>query len=507
MRFSILLPLSLTAACPIWLLVLADFLHNKSVAKTNRIKQAALQAEAKQKALRVQSEVAPELPPVQIANAAPIPVPSLPNFSNDYTSLVKSFNTPNRAAKSNEGLAKTGYKTSTSNTTQSNITQSNTTQSNTTQSNTTQSNITQTNQPTSNSPETSGPVPAIAPSLVTNAAPEAIAQPSFSSPSTSAAPIPTGRWQLNYTGISESSSNTFSQTAATQMIAMNQTVENADAATNPIYTSPTQSAATQSAATQSVATQSAATQARSAQSTSTAIARTSQTPAPVNITTTRSAAAIVNSSSESLLAGRVPTLSTRLSTPLSVVAPVVVPVDETYQLGGGDRLLVTIKNAPEWSGEKEVTKDGTLNLPKVGTISVKGLTLKRAEEAIANHYQPHLSNPVVSVNVVQARPLQISISGAAQRPGAYLLSLTDRAQFPKLTEALQAAGGTTASANLRRIEIRRPNDGRMQTITVNLASRSQRQAQNIALRDGDVIFIPMVREANRSRTPQLAISR
>jgi polysaccharide biosynthesis/export protein len=186
---------------------------------------------------------------------------------------------------------------------------------------------------------------------------------------------------------------------------------------------------------------------------------------------------------------------------------VVVPVDETYQLGGGDRLLVTIKNAPEWSGEKEVTKDGTLNLPKVGTISVKGLTLKRAEEAIANHYQPHLSNPVVSVSVVQARPLQISISGAAQRPGSYLLNLTDSAQFPKLTEALRAAGGTTASANLRRIEIRRPNNGRMQTITVNLASRSQLQTQNVALRDGDVIFIPMVREANRSRTPQLAISR
>jgi hypothetical protein len=248
MRFSILLPLSLTAACPIWLLVLADFLHNKSVAKSNRIKQAALQAEAKQKALRVQSEVMPELPPVQVANAASIPVPSLPNFSNDYTSFVKPLNTTARAAKDNKELAKTERKTSTSN---SNVTQSSTTQA---------------TQPTSANTETSSTAPVAAPSLVTNAAPEAIAQPSFSNASTSAAPIPTGRWQLNYTGISESSNNTFSQTAATQMIAMNQTAENT--VTNPIYTTSTQTSPTQTS---------------SIQSTSTAIARTSESPAPASI--------------------------------------------------------------------------------------------------------------------------------------------------------------------------------------------------------------------------------
>ncbi|WP_287248466.1 MULTISPECIES: SLBB domain-containing protein [unclassified Moorena] len=200
---------------------------------------------------------------------------------------------------------------------------------------------------------------------------------------------------------------------------------------------------------------------------------------------------------------------TDFTTPVPAVEPVSPVIDQTYTLGAGDLILITIFRVPEFSGQQQVGVDGSLKLPLVGKLTVDGMTLEEAEIAIAAKYQSELRSPAITVSLLQPRPLQIAISGEIKQPGSYVLPLINNAQFPSLAQAVQLAGGMTQSADLERVEIRRTQpSGITDTITVNLSQLLQAGdlSQNLILRDGDVIMIPTTTEVDLAKTAQLAAS-
>ena len=58
-------------------------------------------------------------------------------------------------------------------------------------------------------------------------------------------------------------------------------------------------------------------------------------------------------------------------------------MDDAYTLGPGDRVRIDVLKLTQFSGEFQVLADGALNLPQAGNISVSGMTLKEAENAIS----------------------------------------------------------------------------------------------------------------------------
>ena len=182
-------------------------------------------------------------------------------------------------------------------------------------------------------------------------------------------------------------------------------------------------------------------------------------------------------------------------------------IDHTYILGAGDRIQLDVFNVPEYSGEHQILADGSLNLPMLGKVSVGGLSLKQAEDAIATQYTPLVRHSVVTIRLLQPRPLQVAIAGEVNQPGFYTLSLTDNAQFPSLVEALQAAGGLTQAADLRQIQVQRPQAvGPPQVTLVNLWELLQNGdlSQNLALQDGDTLLIPTAAQVSLAETNHLA---
>lgn len=180
-------------------------------------------------------------------------------------------------------------------------------------------------------------------------------------------------------------------------------------------------------------------------------------------------------------------------------------VDETYTLGAGDRVQIDIFDAPEYSGEKgryQVAVDGSLNLPLLGTLSVRGMTLRQVEADLSKRYARFFKRPFVTMTLVAPRPLTIGLSGEVNRPGTYTLGLATQeggTQFPTLTRALQAAGGITQSADVRQVQVRRPQrSGPDQVITVDLWQfvQSGDLRQDVTLRDGDSIFISTIATPN-----------
>jgi polysaccharide biosynthesis/export protein len=192
----------------------------------------------------------------------------------------------------------------------------------------------------------------------------------------------------------------------------------------------------------------------------------------------------------------------------SVGAPLpnVAPIEAPYTVDSGDRLKVDVFRIPQYSGEFQVLVDGSLNLPVIGGLSVRGMTLAQVEAAIGGAYRQILNEPTIAVSLVSARSLQVGIAGEISQPGSYNLPL-ENAQFPTLTHLLETAGGVTQAADLGQIEIHRPQrSGGSQVIKVDLWQlvRGGNIQTDIALRDGDSIVVPTVATADLAAASELA---
>jgi polysaccharide biosynthesis/export protein len=184
----------------------------------------------------------------------------------------------------------------------------------------------------------------------------------------------------------------------------------------------------------------------------------------------------------------------KAKTPAKVPAKVFTPQNnnftDSYTLGPGDRLRVDIFNVPEYSGEFYVLGDGSINLPVVGSIPLQGLTIQKSSALLTSYFSRYVKRPIVTISVLAPRPVQFAIAGEVTRAGSYTIPFTlESRKFPSISQAIQLAGGTTQTANLRQVQVRRAATGRV--ITVNIFDVLQRgnTAQDITLRDGDTIYI------------------
>ena len=183
--------------------------------------------------------------------------------------------------------------------------------------------------------------------------------------------------------------------------------------------------------------------------------------------------------------------------------------EDGYLLGAGDRVRIDFFSVTEFSGEYQVLPNGTVNLPQVGAVAVRGKTLKQASQLISSRYAPVLQRPVITVSLVAARPVTIAIAGEVNRPGSYAIPLAEANNNPRVTRLLQLAEGITQAADLRRVQIRRPSSvtpGRDEVMTVDLWQLVKQGdiRQDLQLRDGDSIFIPATTIANLDEARQLA---
>ncbi|MCY7384409.1 MAG: polysaccharide biosynthesis/export family protein [Microcoleus sp. CAN_BIN18] len=186
---------------------------------------------------------------------------------------------------------------------------------------------------------------------------------------------------------------------------------------------------------------------------------------------------------------------------------------ERYKLGGGDRIQIEILEVPELTRGYEVLSDGSVNLPLVGLVSIRGRTLVEATNIIRNAYRRVLKDPIVTVSLIAARPLNVGVIGEVTRPGNFIISLTPgpgvapSVQYPTVTQAIRLAEGVTGVADIRNIRVRRPQpDGPDRILNVNLWKFLQEGdiSQDLILQDRDTIEIPTVANFNQAESRQFA---
>jgi polysaccharide export outer membrane protein len=148
---------------------------------------------------------------------------------------------------------------------------------------------------------------------------------------------------------------------------------------------------------------------------------------------------------------------------------------ESYHLGAGDRVRVTVFNEPTLTGEYNITPGGALAFPLIGVVAAGGRTIDAVQQELtAKLAEGYVNDPRVSVEVLNYRPFYIL--GEVNRPGEY-----SYASGMTVEQAIARAGGFTYRANEKTVFLRRQT-GKAESAV------SLRSAQ-VAILPGDTIRI------------------
>lgn len=158
-------------------------------------------------------------------------------------------------------------------------------------------------------------------------------------------------------------------------------------------------------------------------------------------------------------------------------------VEPEYLLYPGDEIEVATPTATELTRQLKVGPDGRISLPLLGHVMAADRTLSQLEADVSAGYATQLRRPEVEITLRQAGPLKVWVDGEVRNPGVF--------DMPGDIDAYQAvimAGGALPSARTQQAALIRRGPGGVRMIRV--VDLRPRQAEAVALRRGDIIFLP-----------------
>jgi len=163
---------------------------------------------------------------------------------------------------------------------------------------------------------------------------------------------------------------------------------------------------------------------------------------------------------------------------------------ETYELGPGDIVNISIWGYSELSKSYEVTEDGYIKPARMKPIFVKGITLANAKQLLRKAFSRYYNFRAdeFAVNLNYSRTITVNITGEAIHPGSYTLPAINTA-----FNALVASGGPSDIGSVREITLVRPGKQPVK-IDVYAFLENPAIAQNLYLQDGDYIHIPVIKK-------------
>jgi polysaccharide export outer membrane protein len=160
------------------------------------------------------------------------------------------------------------------------------------------------------------------------------------------------------------------------------------------------------------------------------------------------------------------------------------PVD--YVLAAGDTLEVLIIAERGGRFTLNVSRDGEINVPQIGPISVAGQRFAEAKKSIEERISTQISGARANVTLGAMRSLQIFVLGEAKDPGPRTVPA-----LSTISSALMASGGIKPTGSLRNVELRRSGALIARLDLYDLLVRGD-ASRDLRLLAGDVLFIPPV---------------
>ncbi|MBB3048802.1 protein involved in polysaccharide export with SLBB domain [Litorivivens lipolytica] len=160
-----------------------------------------------------------------------------------------------------------------------------------------------------------------------------------------------------------------------------------------------------------------------------------------------------------------------------------LPVPSDYVVGPGDEISIQLYGKENEQHFLVVGRDGYINMPKLGPISVAGKSFQQVREDLRLRIKRQIIGAESAIAMGELRLMQIYVLGDANKPGAYNLS-----SLATVTQALIAAGGVAETGSLRQIEVRRGTEVVQRVDLYDLLLRGDKSS-DIRLQSGDAVFI------------------
>lgn len=160
------------------------------------------------------------------------------------------------------------------------------------------------------------------------------------------------------------------------------------------------------------------------------------------------------------------------------------PVPSDYLLGPGDELMIRGSGTIDIDYRATVDRNGTINIPTVGSVVLAGVKAGEAENVIRNAVGRLYKGVTISVSFGQLRGITVYVVGQASRPGTYTVS-----SVSTLITALFASGGPNANGSMRRVQVKRGGKVAAELDLYAFIAKGDKSA-DIKLLDGDTIYIP-----------------
>jgi polysaccharide export outer membrane protein len=174
-----------------------------------------------------------------------------------------------------------------------------------------------------------------------------------------------------------------------------------------------------------------------------------------------------------------------------------------YRVGPGDAVLVAVYNHPElslapYAGSTSnvsngrlagflVDNDGSVQFPLIGSVKIAGKSVDQIRVFLEHELARYVKDPKVTAQVVFSGSIRYYLLGQFTNPG---MKYSDRPL--RLLEAMALGGGVALDkASLRSAYVARNN----KRLPVNFRRllRDGDLEENIALRPGDIVFVPDTR--------------
>lgn len=160
-------------------------------------------------------------------------------------------------------------------------------------------------------------------------------------------------------------------------------------------------------------------------------------------------------------------------------------VNEEYRLGPGDKLRIEVYKDPQLSQSVQIRPDGKITLPLVGDLDASGHTPIELRDTITTSLKEYITNPTVTVIVVEALASQVFVMGEVTHPGPVALHGPTT-----ILQALAVAGGFKEFANTKDVKVMRSTPDGVQTLRFNYKAAVNGDAKPFFLRSGDTVIVP-----------------
>jgi protein involved in polysaccharide export with SLBB domain len=163
-------------------------------------------------------------------------------------------------------------------------------------------------------------------------------------------------------------------------------------------------------------------------------------------------------------------------------------VGPDYPIGPGDVLILYIWGQKQAKYELDVDRDGQVEIPTVGVVSLNGATFGEARHIIGKRLGALYSGlgsglTNFDLTMEKLKQVRVFVMGDVLRPGGYLLSGNTSS-----LQALSLAGGPTQKGSERIVKVSR-GDAEFTIDLYKYMFLGKRPARDV-LQDGDIVRIP-----------------